>query len=257
MLYVLQMQAYDLYAFTQMENDAQVLDFKIWKSELCAIQPQFLYWNQALELELTILEFVKSLRTADFTCYKESMEQFMSWVFSCDRTHYKRCLTMHTRDMHALEQLHPAIHEEFMKGNFVCRQSERPFSAIALDQGHEQLIGDLKSNGGMIGVTEEPAGLKKLLVTAPEMARLIQEFEQPSVGVNLKHHEQYKQFQKTFKNDVQALIQSFTERGNPFVEDSGRLIELQSYAVMPQEVIIFSTLGLSYSNIHWEIFIQH
>ena len=143
---------------------------------------------------------------------------------------------MHTRDMHALEQLHPAIHEEFMKGNFVCRQSERPFSAIALDQGHEQLIGDLKSSGGMIGLTEDPAGLKRLLVTVPEMSRLITEFEQSNNNAELKHHEAYKQFQKTFKNDVLALIQSFIERGNPFLEDSGRLIELQSYAVMPQEV---------------------
>ena len=142
---------------------------------------------------------------------------------------------MHIRDLHALEKPHPSVHQVFMKGNFVARQSNRPFSALALDQAHEQLIGGLKGDGGMIGITEDPSELKRLLVIGPEMVRLIKEFEMLDGDAKEKHHKRYNKFQATFRSDVQALMLTFIERGHQFQEDSGRLIELQNFAVMPKQ----------------------
>lgn len=38
----------------------------------------------------------------------------------------------------ALEQQHPEVAREFHKGNFVVHKSRREFSAMAIDQAHEQ-----------------------------------------------------------------------------------------------------------------------
>jgi len=37
-----------------------------------------------------------------------------------------------------LEQQHPEVAREFHKGNFVIHKSRRQFSAMAMDQAHEQ-----------------------------------------------------------------------------------------------------------------------
>ncbi|KAK3758979.1 hypothetical protein RRG08_005605 [Elysia crispata] len=97
-------------------------------------QPHFLYCYQTSELQLTALTFVKALRTADFKLYLEVLLQLIPWVFALDRIHYARNLPIHLRDMIALEELHPAIHNEFIAGRFVGQKTNNAFSSIALDQ---------------------------------------------------------------------------------------------------------------------------
>ena len=57
------------------------------------------------------------------------------------------------------------------------KKSQSVFSAIAFDQAHEQLNKIVKGDGGIIGLTENERTLSQLLITAPETARLIGEFE--------------------------------------------------------------------------------
>ena len=219
------------------EDDGEsTLSYEEWVNVQKQKEPQFLFWNQGMELELATLEFVKSIRTADFELFLETLEQLMPWVFALDRTHYKRNLTVHLRDMHALEEMHPAVHNEFMQGHFVGQKSQKSFSSIALDQVHEQLIGELKNDGGIVGLTENPAELRRHLVVCPELSRLIQEFEQPTLSNDTRHHEQYSQFQITFRADVKELVDAFCNLGNPFLEDSGQLVELDGSVIMPAEV---------------------
>ena len=51
------------------------------------------------------------------------------------------------------------------------------FSGIAVDQAHEQNNASVKGGGGAVGLTENPAALRRWMVSGPEMARLIEEFE--------------------------------------------------------------------------------
>ena len=200
-------------------------------------EPHFLYWHQTLELQLTVLQFVKSIRTASFDLYLETLEHLMPWVFALDHIHYARNLPIHVRDMCALQEMHPTVHEEFMKGKFVGQKTGRAFSSIALDQIHEQLIGCLKGDGGIIGLTEDPVALERFMITGPEFARIIEEFENTPKNSGRKHHEQYPKYQETFREDVNSLISAFSDVGNPFLEDSGQLISLDTSRIMPDDVV--------------------
>ncbi len=60
-----------------------------------------------------------------------------------------------------LEETHPQIRTEFLKGNFVVHKSSREFSALAIDQAHEQANAVIKGEGGAIGVTEDPSALRR------------------------------------------------------------------------------------------------
>ena len=78
---------------------------------------------------------------------------------------------------------HPNVYEQFMAGNFTVRKTKRAFSAIAIDQAHEQNNASVKGDGGAVGLTENPAALRRWMVSGPEVARAINEF-QTTTGIN-------------------------------------------------------------------------
>ena len=75
--------------------------------------------------------------------------------------------------MAELANKHPDVFTEFSNGHFTVQKTKRMFSAIPLDQAHEQN----KSDGGAIGITDNATALRRWMVAGPEVARVIVEFE--------------------------------------------------------------------------------
>ena len=76
-----------------------------------------------------------------------------------------------------LSTKHPDVYTQFMNGNFVVHKTKSLFSAIALDHAHEQVNAGVKGEGGAVGLTENPAALRRWMVAGPELSRMIEEFE--------------------------------------------------------------------------------
>ena len=77
------------------------------------------------------------------------MTKIVPWFFALDHTHYSRWIPVHLRDMVSLRERHPAVYTEFLKGNFAMKKSRHAFSAIAIDQAHEQNNSCVKGDGGL------------------------------------------------------------------------------------------------------------
>ena len=97
--------------------------------------------------------------------------------FANDNTHYSQWGTIHLHDMLTLQETNPAIYEEFVNGNFVLHESCRNFSGVALDQAHEHNIGLVKSEGGIIGITENETALLRWMTSGPEICQLVKSYE--------------------------------------------------------------------------------
>ena len=54
---------------------------------------------------------------------------------------------------------------------------------------------------------------------------------------NLKHHEQLSSTEMTFKEEVMTIVCVFEDIGNPFQEDSGELLTLDTREIMNDDVI--------------------
>ena len=52
-----------------------------------------------------------------------------------------------------------------------------------------------------------------------------------------RHHEQNPNAQKTFAKDVKALVTTFEEMGNSFLEDNGDLLTFDTKEIMSKDVI--------------------
>jgi hypothetical protein len=58
----------------------------------------------------------------------------------------------------------PAITKEFEDGNFVVRKTKKVFSALPIDQAHEQNNKCVKGDGGAVGLTENSSELLRWMV---------------------------------------------------------------------------------------------
>ena len=122
----------------------------------------------------------------------------------------------------------------------MIKKTAHRFSAIAIDQGHEQNNAAVKDDGGAVGLTESPAALKRWMVSRPEMARVIGEFEaatEKRKKLDPQHHEEAKHVQKAFERDVRSLVSTIEEIGNPFTEDSSDLLTLDGRDIAHAAVI--------------------
>ena len=237
-LYVLQQSAYNDYKAALSASEA-CLEFSAWCSKVAPIQPQFSFWSQVLELEVLVLEIVRSIREGNFKSYVESVTALMPWMFALDHVNYARWLSVHVRDMATLQTSHPSVYQKFTSGAFAVCKSTRAFSAIAMDHAHEQENSSIKGDGGAVGLTENPGALPRWMIGGPEIARMVTEYEECSSSekMSTKHHEQVPSIQNTFLKNVKNLVNAIEELGNPFKEDSGDLLALDTKDIMATEVV--------------------
>ena len=91
-----------------------------------------------------------------------------------------------------------------------------------------------------MGLTENPGALHRWMVSGPEMARVIAEFQATAEKRQKKSefkHEQTKHTQSAFAQDVKAFSGAIRDVGNPFSEDSKDLLVLNSRDIADPAVI--------------------
>ena len=205
-LYILQRKAYKEYTAS---HDSSDIDFETWLQEKTDHHPHFQYWATVLKLELTILEFVRSIREGNFHVYVEILGKLTSWMFALDLTNYSRWLPVHIRDPLMRREKHPSVFAEFVRRNFVVQKTQHVFSLIALDHNHEQENEIIKGDGGAVGLTENPTALKRWMVAGPEIARVVKEIEstfEVTKPLDKRHHEQMPSVQKAFSRTCKHLL---------------------------------------------------
>lgn len=142
--------------------------------------------------------------------------------------------------MCSLDRTHPDVAQEFQRVKFVMAKSQRKFSLVANDHGHEQNNGVMKNEGGIIGLTQEADALLRWVVAGPELVRVISESESSMVGkresaIQRNHYEQTDDTQKLFAKQVNALANVIEGMGSPFEEESNDLLRLHSKDIMDQQ----------------------
>ena len=239
-LQILLNNAYIRYQESTLPQDC--LTYEQWLIKGIADSPMYQYWFITLELELLIVTFLRSVREGKFDLYLASLNELAPYIFALDHTHYARWLSVHLRDMAALQHNHPDIYSEFISGGFVVRKTATRFSAIATDQAHEQNNAMVKGDGGAVGLMDSPSALIRWMVAGPELARLVTEFEEntkslPSDAQTTRHREQTKSTQVAFHHDVQQLVLVFEEMGNPFTSVDNELLVLDNKDLAASAVI--------------------
>ena len=129
--------------------------------------------------------FHRSLRLAEFGTIVDVVYEMPAWFFALNHTNYAQWLSIHVRDMLDLGEKAPGVAEADVR-----------FSAIVIDQAHEQNNAMVKGEGGAADLTENPSALRWWMLS--EMARLVNEFytcAAPEINPKSRfHHEAEKGF---------------------------------------------------------------
>ena len=144
---------------------------------------------------------------------------------------------LHLRDM---ESLPPSILEEFQEhGHWVVKKTNNRFSAMPIDQAQEQNIALVKGSGGAVGLTEIHHLFESGCLLAQKQVRLLTEFDaqyMSEVSDKYSHHEEGLSVQRTFKQQVLALVETIEDMGNPFLDCTVELLSLDKRHVIDESV---------------------
>ena len=83
---------------------------------------------------------------------------------------YAQWLSIHIGDLAALEETYRDVFHHFSSGAYVARKTKRMFSAIALNQAHEQCNALVKGAGGVVGLTNNPSALTQRMIPGSEIS---------------------------------------------------------------------------------------
>ena len=239
-LFILLKKAYN--KFIEDCDDSMSPTLEDWCEAQSRRSPQFLFWLSALKLQLLVLVYIRSVREGSFALYIDALTKLAAWCFSMDHTNYARWLPVHVRDMASLGERHPCVLQEFLNGRFTVQKTKSPFSAMAIDQAHEQNNAHVKGEGGAIGLTQNPELLQRWMVAGPEVARLVGEFEsslkhQHKLPTATTHHEHGRANQANFGSHVQSLVDVIDEMGNPFADNGSQLYRIDTKEVFGKESV--------------------
>ena len=206
------------------------------------------------------MQLIRAIREGNFSLYKKSLVSLVPWPFSLDHINYARWMSVPIHDMNLLSSTHPNIHPKFTNGSFLVNKTEKVLSSISLDHVHEQVNTQVKGEGRAVGLMENPAALRRWMISGPAVARIIQEFEKTySKKVSEEkrhHHEQIPGVQAAFKKDVLSLVSAIEDMGNPFEEDSTDLLVLDSKEIMDDTVVKAVREVLSIGQDQYKAFVE-
>ena len=183
---------------------------QLWRKDMVQKSPPtFAYWDTILRYETLIL-FVRAHRERNFSLYMQLLEELTPLFFALDHVNYARWMPAHIRDMKSLPA---SVQEEFENNcHWVISKTTNSFSVIPFDQAHEQENKIVKGLGGTVGLTENPVAFKRWMLSGPQVARLVSQFQEETfsdddldIRKNFKHHEQGISIQNTFYKQVNSL----------------------------------------------------
>ncbi|KAK3915994.1 Putative aryl-alcohol dehydrogenase AAD10 [Frankliniella fusca] len=252
-----QVTAAVLYSLMLEAYEEQHPDHEITIDEWCAIQsqqsPTFYFWLLVLNVLVLYLTFVRSVRESNYDLYKNSLCEMLPWFFLLDHQMYARWLSTHLADLNQLPSTSPELHRQFLlvlrpyPGKFTVNKSSncKPFSDLGLDHAHEQNNKTVKGSGGAVGLTHDPASLRRFTVGGPGVAQLLQDFnKEDDFEVDEQHadlhvhHEQTRSYQARFADFYTSLKDSFMECQNPFTVTGPSLIVIDESRVVMDDTAV-------------------
>ena len=111
------------------------------------------YISNVMRMIETLFLFIRSTRQELWELQLVSLDRYTKYYFSLDLTNYARMTPIYLSQMYDLQESDPDTWY-FLKENFWCRKSLKPFTAIGVDHALEQVNKELKVVGGIFGLPE-------------------------------------------------------------------------------------------------------
>lgn len=122
--------------------------FDEMKSKLLAYRTAKI-WHQYMDMVDLLRDFIRSKRTENWKLHLSTLKKMIPYFAAAGHNHYAKCSQIYSQQMEELENNHPEVFNNFMKGHHVIRRSDRFWAGLSCDLTIEQsLMRAAKSRGG-------------------------------------------------------------------------------------------------------------
>ncbi|KAE8740709.1 hypothetical protein FOCC_FOCC013765, partial [Frankliniella occidentalis] len=221
--------------FTNSHPEGGDIELQQWIDERVKLSPTFLFWFTLLNLEIMLLDFVRSVRLGHYSNFKEALKA----MAPCWKEHAQVFTKLFQKVSYGLCCACACENSYIAWSQFVVNKTNNLFSSLGIDHAHEQNNASVKGKGGISGLTHDPSALRRWTIGGPEITRILNEFENEEddddTGDFGSHHEQKESYQMRFLQHCIALKDSFHEFDNPFSLNQEELIALDTRVAISAE----------------------
>lgn len=119
-----------------------------------------------------LLRFTRAIREGEWDQYLSSFSEMLPWFAAFDQVNYTRWGIVFLADMKLLPKRAPEVHEGFLCGDFVTKETENSFNHIPDDLALEHVNRSGKVTGGLVGITRTDSARDRWCITYNERAKL-------------------------------------------------------------------------------------
>ena len=124
-----------------------------------------------------LLHLIHATRQNDWKGFLAALDEQIKYFMAHDLFKYGRLMPVHPAQIKALEKEDPLTWDALESGDFCVRKLDTPFTSLFVDQTLEHEIKKLKGIGGITGLTPHDEILDRFLLTAPELSRFVEDFQ--------------------------------------------------------------------------------
>ena len=141
---------------------------------------------------ISLFQFQRATRQGDWFLHLSSLEKLCLFFFAYNRLDHAQNILEYVDHMHQLLTTDPKVWLQFLSNDFKVNISNIiPFTRLVLDHSQEHVNKNLKGQGAVSGITQNPTTLLKFCMCAPELSRIVEETE-VMVGISnqngTEHH---------------------------------------------------------------------
>ena len=174
---------------------------------------------------------IRNIRVENVALFVGTVDTMLSRAFALDHINYPRWISVFICDLKSLYG--KDVYNEFCKGHFTVKKSNRAFFSIGEDHAHEQNNKIMKGDSGAIGIFDHEEALLEWAVCGLAIANTFQDLpDLDEDDRNQFHHENTDYFEKTFQNDSNKIFEEFLNNGNLFAVCEQDLVDVVSKTVV-------------------------
>ena len=183
-----------------------------------------------------LLCLLASCRSGDLDAYVAAAENNIKYPFFFDLHHYSRLIPVHIQEMKEIKRNDPILWNE-LSVNFSVNKTGIPFCNLFGDQALEQHIKKLKDSGCLLGLTQSPETLQRLMFTSSFLGKIVNEFRNKTPLLEKDSTNSLEAtlhvFMKTSRR-CRSLFQCISVYCNPFLNGMSlrSIVFLQKYPVV-------------------------
>ena len=98
------------------------------------------FWMKYIDTMHLYRKFIRSIRTGNLDAYIWCLPKLSNFFFRLNHPNYARWCIQYHDNLLKLSETHPEVYEEFKRGMFSIKRTNKPFSGSPIDLTVEQTI---------------------------------------------------------------------------------------------------------------------